>query len=99
MPGRPLSDRDDLHARAERYRTLADVTRLKVIELLATTGERCASEIAESLGLAPSTLSFHLTSLARGGLVTRRRDGRRNLYAIDAEALRSVGLEPGEEPA
>ena len=45
-------------------------------------GELCVCELIELLGLAPSTISKHLTVIAEAGLVERRRDGRWTYYSI-----------------
>ncbi len=39
-----------------------------------------AGEIGDALGLAPATLSFHLATLERAGLIQHRRQGRSRLY-------------------
>ncbi|KGN37910.1 ArsR/SmtB family transcription factor [Knoellia subterranea] len=61
---------------------LIGTTRARVLDALAvpvtTTG------LASQLGLAPSTVSTHLTVLHSAGLVVRRRDGQRVLYARTA---------------
>ena len=40
-----------------------------------------AGRVAEALGLAPNTLTFHFDRLRDAGLVTVRRDGRSMIYA------------------
>ena len=41
------------------------------------------TEISEATGIRPNTLSAHLADLTRAGLLTRRREGRSILYALD----------------
>jgi DNA-binding transcriptional ArsR family regulator len=41
-------------------------------------------ELARRLGVSPGSVSDHLTTLRRAGLVTRRREGRRVVYARTA---------------
>jgi ArsR family transcriptional regulator, arsenate/arsenite/antimonite-responsive transcriptional repressor len=63
--------------RAFMYLTkaLADATRVRL--LLALRGrELCACQLTELLGLAPSTMSKHLSILDQAGLVVARKDGR-----------------------
>ena len=52
----------------------------------------CSSdlEIATRMEISPQNASFHLAELARVGLVTARREGRRVIYSVDFAA--SLGL-------
>jgi ArsR family transcriptional regulator, arsenate/arsenite/antimonite-responsive transcriptional repressor / arsenate reductase (thioredoxin) len=66
------------------FAALAHDGRLAVFRLLARRaphGVRPA-EIIGALGLKPSTLSVHLATLERAGLIAARRDGRSIYYAI-----------------
>jgi ArsR family transcriptional regulator, arsenate/arsenite/antimonite-responsive transcriptional repressor len=58
--------------------TLAQDNRLDVFRLLVEAGPegKPAGEIAETLDLAPNTLTFHFDRLRGAGLVTVRREGR-----------------------
>lgn len=57
---------------------LAQPTRLAVFRLLVEAGEQglAAGSIAETLDVAPTTLSFHLKTLTHAGLVNQRQEGR-----------------------
>jgi len=57
---------------------LAHESRLAVFRLLVVAGRDglAAGEIAQQLGLAPSSLSFHLKDLSHAELVKSRQDGR-----------------------
>ena len=61
---------------------LAQETRLQLYRLLATCGSAglSAGNIAERLGVQPSTLSFHLAQLVHAGLITQRRLSRQLIY-------------------
>ena len=48
------------------------------------------SGIAETLGLPPSSLSFHLAQLAHAGLVLKRRESRSLIYSVDFAAMESL---------
>src|SRR5258708_8394679 len=63
---------------------LAQATRLQLYRLLLPQGARgmSAGNIAERLGVAPSSLSFHLTNLVEAGLITQKRAGRQLIYAV-----------------
>ena len=62
-------------------KALADGTRVRL--LLALRGqELCACQITEVFGLAPSTMSKHLSILYQAGLVNPRKDGRWVYYSL-----------------
>jgi ArsR family transcriptional regulator len=56
-------------------KALADANRVRVL-LALRGGELCACQITELFGLAPSTMSKHMSVLYQAGLVDSRKDGR-----------------------
>ncbi len=56
-------------------KALADETRIRAVMALRG-GELCACQITELFGLAPSTMSKHLSILYQAGLVESRKEGR-----------------------
>ncbi len=80
---------------SEALAALAQESRLAIYRLLVEAGRGglSAGAIAERLGIAAPTLSFHLSLLARAGLATQRREGRFIYYAADFDAMnRLVGF-------
>ncbi len=71
---------------------LAQDTRLQVFRLLVERGPDGlpAGTIAERVGVAPSSLTFHLQQLLHAGLVTQRRVGRQLIYAADFAAMNGL---------
>ena len=69
----------------EALGALAHETRLAVFRMLVAAGPAglAAGAIAERLGVAPSSLTFHVQHLHRAGLLTQRRLGRQLIYAAD----------------
>jgi DNA-binding transcriptional ArsR family regulator len=61
---------------------LAQPVRLQVFRALVVAGPAglAAGALAEQLGVAPNTLSFHLKELLHAQLVTQERDGRFLIY-------------------
>ena len=49
-----------------------------------------AGQVAEALGLAPNTLTFHFDRLRGAGLVKVRREGRSMIYAAQYEAMNGL---------
>jgi DNA-binding transcriptional ArsR family regulator len=71
---------------------LSNATRLDVFRLLVARGAigLPAGQIAQQLGVAPSTLSPHLAQLERAGLATSWRDERRIFYAVNVAGMRAL---------
>jgi DNA-binding transcriptional ArsR family regulator len=71
---------------------LAQDNRLDVFRLLVQAGPEgmAAGQVAERLGLAPNTLTFHFDRLRSAGLVSVRRDGRSMIYAARFEAMNGL---------
>src|ERR1700730_8325568 len=67
--------RSKKHEAALLFRTLADPTRLRLLNLLAC-GETCGCELAETLRLVQPKVSRHLAHLRQAGLVEARRNGK-----------------------
>lgn len=70
---------------AEILAALGHETRLAIFRLLVEAGPDGvhASAIGERLGIAPATLSFHLSHLSRVGLIKGTRESRFIHYATD----------------
>jgi ArsR family transcriptional regulator len=80
---------DPLRPLVDTLKVLAHPVRLRILALLRE-GELCVCEVAEALGLAPSTVSEHLTGLRRNGLVREWKVGRWVHVALSDE----VGVRP-----
>jgi len=65
----------------EYFKGLADISRLRIINLLLV-GELCGCDIQYVLGMSQSNISRHLAYLKRSGLVTDRRAGYRVYYRL-----------------
>jgi DNA-binding transcriptional ArsR family regulator len=85
-------------------KALADENRVRTV-LVLREGELCVCQITELFGLAPSTMSKHLSVLHQAGLVESRRDGRwiyyslpRNGAAAVREAIRWLERSAVDEP-
>lgn len=67
------------------HRALGDVTRLRIVQLLATEGEQAVSEIARRLRVSQPLLTWHLHRLKRSGVVRAARVGREVRCSFDRE--------------
>ena len=66
-------------------KALADETRVRTL-LALRQGELCVCQITELFGLAPSTVSKHLSILFQAGLVESRKDGRWIYYQLPGKS-------------
>lgn len=62
-------------------KALADENRIRTL-LALRQGELCVCQITELFGLAPSTVSKHLSILFQAGLVASRKEGRWIYYQL-----------------
>jgi ArsR family transcriptional regulator len=71
---------------------LAQESRLAVFRLLVQAGPegRAATSIADDLGIAPSSLSFHLKELTHSNLVIQTKAGRSLIYSANFEAMNAL---------
>lgn len=71
---------------------LANESRLSVFRLLVKCGPdgMPAGDIARSVGISTTALSFHLKELTHAGLIRSWRDGRFVRYSIEVDAIRRL---------
>jgi len=71
---------------------LAQEARLNIYRMLVQAGPEgmAASRIAAQLGMAPSSLSFHLKELSHAGLIGNRQDGRYIFYSANYDAMNGL---------
>jgi ArsR family transcriptional regulator len=76
---------------AELFKALADPARVRIVNLLATSGEAvCACNLNEPLGLAQPTVSHHLKKLVDAGLVEREQRGKWAYFSLKREAVEKL---------
>jgi ArsR family transcriptional regulator, arsenate/arsenite/antimonite-responsive transcriptional repressor len=73
-----MEDQDAVRSLA----ALAQAMRLRVFRALVVAGNEglTPGDLAETLDVAPATLSFHLKELTHAGLVTQERVSRNLIY-------------------
>jgi DNA-binding transcriptional ArsR family regulator len=71
---------------------LAQVARLSAYRYLVVAGPQgiTPGEMAESLQIAPNTLSFHLKELLNAGLISQERIGRNLVYRANFERMNEL---------
>ena len=71
---------------------LAHESRLAIFRALVVAGPDglAAGDIAQQLGVSPSSMSFHLKELTHAQLVTVRREGRSMIYSANFDAMNAL---------
>lgn len=82
----------DIESAVKALGALAQQSRLAAFRLLVRSGTEglAAGEIAQALSIPHNTLSSHLATLAQGGLVRSRREGRSIIYSVDFDGTRAM---------
>ncbi len=77
---------------ATLFRVLGEPARLQLLSLIAAqpSGEVCACELVEALGLSQPTVSYHLKVMYEAGLLSKERRGTWIYYRIVQEQLISL---------
>ncbi|WP_076591787.1 ArsR/SmtB family transcription factor [Herminiimonas arsenitoxidans] len=82
----------DTKATIAALAALAQESRLAVFRLLVQLGPEglAATKIGEQLGIAPSSMSFHLKELTHADLITARHEGRFVIYSANFTTMNSL---------
>ena len=87
----------ELDAYADALAALAQPTRLRLFKLLVAAadpsgqaGGMPAGELARTLDVSPSSLSFHLKALSWNKLVSARREGRSIIYSARFDRMEAL---------
>ena len=78
----------DARATASVFKALADPTRVRIVNVLARSGEpACVCELTPVVGVSQPTVSHHLKKLVQAGLLRREQRGVWAYYSLDREGL------------
>lgn len=72
------------------FQTLADPTRLRIVESLAGGGEHAVGDLVRTVDIDQSGVSRHLRILGEAGFVSMRPDGARRLYSLRPEPFQAI---------
>lgn len=75
---------------AKYFKVLADVTRVRILELLQDRGELSVGELVEALGQSQPKVSNHLACLRWCGFVHTRREHPAVYYRVADERVLEV---------
>lgn len=90
---RPLEGPTAIADLAAYGKALGQATRVRILRLLLKQDGCALSELVSQLGLAPSTVSEHLSVLREAGLLRSDSDsesGRKACFCIDPRAMRRL---------
>ena len=73
----------------QAFTALADPTRRRIVELLASR-ERSAGDLARKFSISQPAVSQHLKALRDAGVVRVRKDAQRRMYSIDGRGLAQI---------
>jgi ArsR family transcriptional regulator len=92
----PLSQ-PDAEVLARGFAALADPVRLRLLSMIAATGEVCSCDLLQPLGKSQPTISHHTKALAEAGLVTGDKRGRWVYWKVVPERIEALrqALAPG----
>jgi ArsR family transcriptional regulator, arsenate/arsenite/antimonite-responsive transcriptional repressor len=87
----PVLTDDEAAATAELFKALADPSRVRIVNLLASAGEPvCACNLNEPVGLAQPTVSHHLKKLVEVGLLEREQRGKWAYFSLRRDAVEKL---------
>ena len=69
------------------FSALADPTRLRIIEMLASHGQLSATHISQQFTVSPPAISQHLKILREAGLVQVETRAQQRIYSIDPSGM------------
>ncbi len=72
------------------FSALADPTRRKIMELLASHGQLTATEISGEFEMTPQAISQHLKILREANLVQVEKHAQQRIYRINPQAMLEV---------
>lgn len=70
------------------FKALADESRLRILHILARSGELCVCDIEDIMGFTQTKVSRHLAYLRTAGLVEARQQGLWMIYSLAAPKSR-----------
>jgi len=76
-----------LKSRAALFAALGDETRLSVLSRLAAGRAQSIARLTEGTHLTRQAVTKHLKVLEDAGMLTRQKEGRESLYALEPKSL------------
>lgn len=77
---------EELERIVETFKAIAEPARIRILALL-TQSPHSGKELAEAMGLSPSTVAHHMAILKRSGLVRVQREDASHIYELELSPL------------
>ena len=75
---------------ARVIKALAHPVRLRLVNIIATSGEGCACDFQAAVGKSQATVSHHLKLLVEAGILQREQRGKWAWFHVDQDRLAEV---------
>jgi ArsR family transcriptional regulator len=85
-PARGIDDRQLVRA----LKALADPSRFRMVQEIASAGELTCSQVAERFDVSQPTISHHLKILGDAGILIVRSEGKHHITSVNSQLLRTV---------
>lgn len=86
----PSLSEEDASDLATALKALADPVRLRLVNIIAASGEGCACDFPSALDRSQPTVSHHLSILVKAGILGREQRGKWAWFWVENERLESV---------
>ena len=74
---------------SETLKAISDPVRREILEML-NEGSKTAGEISNKFDLTDATVSYHLSTLKKAGLITETRDKKYIIYELNISVFEEV---------
>ena len=81
------SEADNL---ASLLKALADPVRLRIVSIIANSGEACACDLPAVLDRSQPTISHHLSLLVNAGIIEREQRGKWAWFSLNRDRIGSI---------
>jgi ArsR family transcriptional regulator, arsenate/arsenite/antimonite-responsive transcriptional repressor len=92
----PLSE-PEAQQLARGFAALGDPVRIRLLSLIAASGEICSCDLEGPLGKSQPTISHHTRTLAEAGLITGEKRGRWMWWHVEADRLVALRAALGDD--
>lgn len=82
-----MLDNSLIEEKANIFKVLGDLNRVKIVELLMDYDRLCVYEISQFIGASVATTSHHLITLRKNDIITSEKIGKHVIYSLQNEKI------------